>query len=300
MRLAILLSVIALGLSTAAVAQSSVAESGRKILESNKGAVVTVRLVIKMRFSMPGRGSEDQESRAEVTGTVIDPSGVTVVALSSTDPSTMYENMGFGGDEDGGFKVTSDLTDVKIMLQDNTEIPAQIVLRDKDLDLAFLRPTKAPESPMQAVDLSQSGSPLILDEIVLLNRLGRVASRTYAATLDRIEAIVERPRTLYVPSSSENNAEFGSPAFTVDGKVVGIALLRTIKGGDEGFGRDDSMTAIILPAGDVLEHLDEAKSAKPEEPTPLPPAEEASEPAEGDVNPDDAPADGNGASKREE
>src|SRR2546422_4160959 len=36
---------------------------------------------------------------------------------------------------------------------DGTEIPAEIVLRDRDLDLAFIRPKTKPANPMPAVDL---------------------------------------------------------------------------------------------------------------------------------------------------
>ena len=48
---------------------------------------------------------------------------------------------------------------MKILLDDGTEVPAEIVLRDKDLDLAFIRPKAKPASPMTSVDLTKSGPP---------------------------------------------------------------------------------------------------------------------------------------------
>ena len=42
--------------------------------------------------------------------------------------------------ERGRSKVDIDTTDVKLLLEDGREIPARFVLRDHDLDLAFVLP----------------------------------------------------------------------------------------------------------------------------------------------------------------
>ena len=38
----------------------------------------------------------------------------------------------------------TEVNDIKILLEDGAEVPAEIVLRDKDLDLAFIRPKAKP------------------------------------------------------------------------------------------------------------------------------------------------------------
>src|SRR5664280_3591149 len=84
------LGALVLGLAGVAVPgqASELAEKGREIFKQNQQAVVTVQVVLKM--SNAGRS---RESRQDVTGTVVDPSGLTVLALSATDPSEMYQRM---------------------------------------------------------------------------------------------------------------------------------------------------------------------------------------------------------------
>ena len=275
---------VVVGLAPNALGQD-IESKGRAILEKNQAAVVTIQLVIKQKFSMSGAGSQEDESKQEATGVVITPDGLTVLALSTTDPTSIYENMMAGMEGMGDkFKMESNLSDVKILLGDGTEIPAKIVLRDKDLDLAFVRPATKPAQPMAALDLSQSGEPQVLDPLIALNRLGRVAGRAYCASIERVHAVVRKPRTFYVPGNDPTHSGLGSPLFTLDGKIVGIITLRTIKTGSAGLGgmmgslaggMDDSMLAIVVPADDIKE----AASQAPEDAVEAPPepAEQAPE-----------------------
>src|SRR5262249_41028814 len=132
-------------------------DKGRAIFAKNHLSVVTVQLVLKSKVSMPGMGGQSNESRQDATGTVLDPSGLTVLSLSNTDPGQLVQSMMAGGDEDSRFKVETELTDVKILLEDGTEIPAEVVLRDKDLDLAFVRPKSKITNALTALDLTKSG-----------------------------------------------------------------------------------------------------------------------------------------------
>src|SRR6266550_4672083 len=117
------------------------ADKGRAIFKQHQHAVVTVQLVLKSKFSVGGRGAESNESRQDVTGTLVDPSGLTVLSLSATDPGQLLQSMLSGGsEEDSRFKMETELSDVKILLDDGTELASEVVLRDRDLDLAFIRP----------------------------------------------------------------------------------------------------------------------------------------------------------------
>ncbi|MBL9135649.1 MAG: trypsin-like peptidase domain-containing protein [Verrucomicrobiales bacterium] len=245
-----------------ALAQAAdLASKGREVFAKHRDCVVTVQLVIKTKMNIPGFGGGDnaRESREEVTGTVIDPSGLTVVALSSVDPMGALQGMmgGLGGDDGEGLKMKmeSDVADVKVLGQDGTEIPAEIVLRDKDLDLAFLRPKAPPSAPMKALDLTAPGTAEILDEVIAINRLGKVAGRAYSVALERICAVVRKPRLFYVPGNSATSTSLGCPAFTADGKVVGVFVMRSLKSGGEGMSlfnpQNAGMTAILLPAEEV-------------------------------------------------
>lgn len=272
----------------------ALADAARAIVEANKDAVVTIKLVIENRYSMEGSGSDSEESIAEVTGTVLDPSGLTVVSLFTTDPTSASRNM-MGMDlEEMGFKIETEIKRADILAADGNEIPAEVVLRDKDLDLAFLRPKQKPEKPFAALGVAQAGTAGQLDPIVAISRLGRVANRAHGALLDRIEAVVEKPRTFYVPAGGGmNQSSLGAPVFTLEGDLVGILVLRTIRASSSGMmgmmgmmgpgGGSDNAVMIVLPVSDVLEAAAQAPEHAPEQPQEQPeetePADEAA-PAE--------------------
>ncbi|MCI0541393.1 MAG: serine protease [Verrucomicrobiales bacterium] len=246
------------------VGAQDLATKGREVFNKHQSSVVTVLLVVKTKMAVPGLaglGGDARESKEEVTGTVIDESGLTAVALSSTDPTGMLQGMmgslgdlGGDGEESFKFKMDSEVTDVKLLTGDGTELPAEIVLRDKDLDLAFVRPKSKPATPMPALDLANSAKVDVLDEIIAINRLGKATGRAYAAAIERISAVVKRPRLFYVPGGGATMTGLGSPAFTPDGKLVGLFVMRTVKSGGGGmslFSMPAGMTPMILPAEDV-------------------------------------------------
>lgn len=240
------------------------AEQGRDIFKKNQRAVVTVQVVQKSSYSVPGRSSSPTETKQDLTGTVVDPSGLTVLALSACDPVEMYKHM--MAEEYSKYKVDSEVSDIKILLDDGTEIPSEIVLRDKDLDLAFIRPKAKPASPMAAVDLSQASPAEMLDQVITLNRLNRAAGRAYAASVERISAVIKKPRTFYIPDATMSTTTLGSPAFSLNGNVLGMVVMRTVNSaGGSSANYRDSLTSIILPASDILKAAKQAPEAKGED-----------------------------------
>jgi S1-C subfamily serine protease len=228
------------------------ATKGRPIYQKHHETVVTLQLVIKNKLSMTGMAGQSTESRQEVTGTVVDPTGLTVVSLSTIDPGQLVENLGVGD----RIKMESELADVKILMRDGSETPAEVVLRDRDLDLAFIRPKTPPAQPMPHLDLKDPGTADLLDPILALNRLGNAAGRAYSASAERIAAIVRRPRLFYVPDANMTTSSLGCPTFTMEGKVLGIFVMRAIKAsgvsGSSLSSQNPNYTGIVLPAADVL------------------------------------------------
>ena len=233
------------------------ADKGRDIFKKNEHAVVTVQVVLKTTYSGNGRSSNPGETKQDLTGTVIDPSGLTVLALSSVDPAELYHRL---SDE---YKIDTQINDLKILLDDGTEIPSEIVLRDKDLDLAYIRPKAKPSAPMAAVDLSKSSAVEMLEQVITLNRLNRAAGRAYAASVERISAVIQKPRTFYIPDSGPSSASLGSPAFVLNGNIVGIFVMRAVSAG-ESSGRNirENVTPILIPAEDILKGAKQAPEAK--------------------------------------
>jgi S1-C subfamily serine protease len=238
--------------------------AAREVVKKWQEAIVNVRVVVKMRMSMGGREMQASDDPIDTVGTVIDPSGLTVLSLGALNPGAMMSKlMGSGGGSgQPQMEITTEPTDVKIRLSGGRELPAKIVLRDEDLDLAFLRPTVTPDKPLVAIDLKAAAKPALLDEVVVLTRLGRVGGWAAGAALHDIGAIIEKPRTFYVLSG--NVSVMGTPAFLTNGRVVGLLTLRQVEagrsglasmmGGSEGMG----MLPVVLPAADVLDIAQQA------------------------------------------
>jgi len=249
------------------------AKVGRDLLAKSQGAVVMVKLAIKQSVSMGGHDSKS-ESKTETTGTVIDPSGLTVVSLATTDPSSTMKDtyaraIAARGGDMSQFKFESELSDVKIVLADGTEIAADVVLRDKDLDLAYLRPSDKPAKPLPFIDLTKDAKAQILDEVIILNRLSQAANRAPAISVGRIEGIVEKPRTFYLLGQAMWAYSLGAPVFSLDGKLIGIIFLRSAKTqSDQSSGFMFSnlsqwgMMPVVLPASDIVDGAKQALEAK--------------------------------------
>jgi len=253
--------------------------AAKDILAKYADSVVTVSMVFKTQMSMEGRAGSNDELKQEVRGTIIDPSGLTVVSLFESSPEDAMSSMGLGGDD--SFKMTAETKDVKILLATGQELPAKVVMRDKDLDLAFIRPIQKPANPLPCVDLAAGAKLSVLDPVVILGRLGKVGGRVSSVRFDRIIAVIEKPRTLYVPCSDTSQGALGTPVFAMDGKIAGLLLVRVAPfdrqtyGGGFGSSVGQGWLPVTLPAEDILEtakqvpeHVVEEK--KPATPTPSP------------------------------
>lgn len=270
-RKGLLIGVLTLALISSGAAWADTAEQGRKVMHDNDGALVSVHLVLESTATFEGETSK-RETRVTTTATVIDPSGLVVTSLAASNPADMFSDMMDEGEDEG---LSTRVVDVRIRLSDGTEIPGDVVLRDRDLDLAFIRPKKAPEKPLTYVDMTQAATPQALDELVVLTRLGQVGSRVLAACVDRVQAVISKPRTLYALSSLLMS-NVGSPAFTLDGKPVGMVVMRLSKSRDDsegGFGISNRMMAAVLPCAAMLKAAEQARTAQPEN-------EKAAKPAE--------------------
>ena len=254
-------------LSPAGVAAQSDRAAMREVAKKWQDAIVNVRVSLKVRMSMGGREVQSMDDTVESVATVIDPSGLTVMSLSSLDPGAMMSRLmgAMGGGGDDKMSIVSEPSDVRMRLPDGRELPAKIVLRDQDLDLAFIRPTTKPSAPLTAINLSDSARPNILDDVVVLSRMSRVGGWVPSVTVFPVGAIIEKPRTFFVLG---DQAGTGTPAFLPNGKLVGLLTIRQIDpgrmsmfgmmGGTEGAG----VIAVILPAADVLEIAKQAQEGQ--------------------------------------
>ncbi len=264
-----------------APAQDSLREKGRQVHDQINPAVVTVKAVFTMSYAFGGQSANDRESRNECLGTVISPDGLTVVSLSEIDPgaTVMKRRARFMGPND---RFESKIKDLKLITADNTEIPAAVVLRDTDLDIAFIRPLGKPAAPMTFVDLSKGASPRLLENCFVIGRMGEIARRTSSAMTGEIQAIVTKPRTFYIPEAEISSAGLATPVFNAEGAPIGIVMLRHNPSADPD-SNDPPSIPVIMPCTDIAEVAKQAPDKAPEE-TPAATSEPAGGSGDGPAN----------------
>lgn len=228
----------------------NLSDIGRKITKKNADAIVTIQIVLEQSFSYGGQ-TQKQESKLNATGTVIDDSGMVVTSLSQIDPTAVMQEL-----DSSDFKVDIKVTDALIRLEDGTEIQMDVVVKDRDLNLAFLRPKEPTAKKMTFINMINPPNPPALEKVLTMYRLGQVAGRSVASEFDDIIAVVTKPRKFYVISNSWAQ---GGPAFTNDGRAIGIIVRKTnIKGAQRASGSAESLT-IIMPTETVMQAAAQAK-----------------------------------------
>lgn len=268
---------IAAALTGSAFAGSdAIRAAGRTALEQSADAVVTLRIVHQVSFAFGGQGGEERENQSEALGTVISPDGLIVASLYEVDPGEAFgRQMARRMGPDSKFETK--IKEITVIMGDNSEAPAVVVLRESDSGLAFLRLKEKPADALKHVTFDKDSDAAILDEVVAISRMGEGGKRQSTAMTGEVQGIIQRPRKFFVPSSGIAEAGVGTPVFTAAGKALGLVLGEVRFGSDED--RPDEMM-VIRPASEIIEYAAQAP-AEAVEAAPAP-AEEAPA-AEGDT-----------------
>ena len=257
MRLAglILLTAMVAGVAPAAAQSLDERATARDVVKKRGDAVIMVLATIKLRINIGGREqSSDQATQANAT--ILDDTGLTVLSLSSLQPDelmsrTLSQRVSAGTKVD----VTSEPSDIRMHLADGRELAAKLVLRDEDLDLAFIRPTEAPAVPLTFVD-SAGATPAILDPVMLLQRTSEATGWLAAASLGNIQLVIDKPRTYYqVAIPTMGGTGLGSPVFDFAGHFVGVIVLRNT-------GSRGTASPGVLPGTDIRDIAKQAPAVK--------------------------------------
>lgn len=231
----------------------------KRLCDQYQDAVVWISAVAKISISSTSplaRNIPDREQKFEALGTFVDGSGLLVTALSNIDPSAQVSGRTINTPQGS---VTLDastiLKEVKIILPDGSEIPADVVMKDADLDLAFLRPKpdarEAKDVKFTYVDLKESGTAGLADQVVSLARADEILNRQPQVGRGQVVTVTKRPRQFL----RVNNATPGAPTFDMEGKLLGLGINRST--------RERGPITVVLPTADVLDIAEQARDAKP-------------------------------------
>jgi S1-C subfamily serine protease len=257
----------ALALAAFAGASASAADvvpQARDILNHNQGSIINVTAMAKLDMSGSGLpislGGFGDAQETQCAGTVIDASGLTVVAYSALNPlDKVVGAFKFRmGDDDSTAKTKTELNHIRMRLADGSEVSARVVLKDKELDLAFLLPDpkEGEKTPPFAPAKLSTATARELDDVVILSRHPKELGYQPVVTVSQVSAVIKQPRAMYDLATL---TQPGSPVFLPDGQLLGLCV--TFGGEDGNLMSLRGMQILVLPAAEISKLADQAKKA---------------------------------------
>jgi S1-C subfamily serine protease len=230
---------------------AEVADAARAALASSADSVVAVRLVVKMKMNMQGQ-SQDSEQKIELNATVIDPAGLAVTSASQLDPTIALKSvLGHMGQQAAMIQVDSEIKETTVLLADGTEVEADIVLTDKDLDLAFVRLRDAKQK-LPAATLAKRAAPARpLDAVFVIGRADKAANRTSTASVGAIKCFVKGPQPYYL-TDAETATNVGCLVYAADGSPLGVVVSKIAMGGEGGAEGMMAMLTMISKPNELM------------------------------------------------
>ncbi len=250
-------SLLALTSLTLGSGCATTARTARDLSVRHKAALVQVSGVLKIE-GMPGQ-SGPAEQPLETIGTVLDAAGLTVVSATTINPVSLLQGMDMDPGGGGRSSIKASPGQIKIRRADGSEVSAQLILQDDDLDLAFVMPDP-PKGMEQApvfefISLDDSVEARVMDELIGIGQLGKTFNWEVSAGLSRVMAKTVKPRTFYALAPGYTGG-LGTPVFSAAGRPVGLVVLRNQPGA-----RRPTSTPVIVPAADVMDLARQAVAA---------------------------------------
>jgi hypothetical protein len=145
-------------------------------------------------------------------------------------------------------------------MPDGSEVPAKILLKDNDLDLAYVLPIAGEKSsegkkreafPFVPSKQGNFQSPAVLDGVVSMSKLGRNLYRQSTLRRGWVNAVIEKPRQYYVIE----NTSPGTPVFDKRGTWLGVVVYKMERG--------QPSAIVTLPSKDILEIAEQVRTRTP-------------------------------------
>lgn len=234
-------------------------EVARRLFETNRDSVLWISVVAKISYTTEGATDSpmnmpDSENKFEGYGTVVSTNGLLVTALSAIDPSHAISGREITT-RSGKVRLDASviIKEVLIIMPDGVEVPAEVVMKDTDLDLAFIR-AKADSKQFKLakfvpINIKDSAKAVMAEETITLMRGDEVLNRQPSIVRGQVTVLMTKPREFVRATSGAP----GTPTFNTDGKFLGIGTVR--------FVQNRTPTAVLLPAADVQEFAELAKTA---------------------------------------
>lgn len=222
-----------------------------RLLARQSPALVTLKYVLKTEDE---EGTPFEEDR-EITGLLIDPSGIVLCSNAQLAGATLPED----------FDVKTSASDIKVIVGDDADgLTARVLTRDRELDLVWLRVKNPSRKKLPFVDLAKSVNVRPGDRLLTIVRLAKYFDHEPVVYEGPLAGILHKPRDLYAPGGGLGG-EAGLPVFDAQGAFVGIFVAQMPE--REEHQADATATAgdldvFILPARTVAEATRRAMNAR--------------------------------------
>lgn len=239
----VLISIVALlGLAPALAQESANATDFERFVEEKAPLTVTIKFVLKMKGSFGEFENED-----DATGVLISKSGLVLCSNSLVGGSPFMRR--------GDMTVTP--TGIKVLFGTDTEgVDAEIIARDTDLDLAWIK-IKEPKQSYPHIDLADSGpAPKLGARLYVVTRMGKYFDRVPVVREARVAGRTTKPRPLIIPDGL--GGALGLPVFDAEGKFVGVPVYQQPSEDESDAG--SGAAGVILPADAVRRATARAKA----------------------------------------
>lgn len=193
-------------------AASALADDGaiyRTLVKDKGDAIVAIKYTLKQG---------DDESEEEVQGVVIEESGLILTSnyLVGGFPEAVKQMAG------GNRKPQ----EIKVMIGGDQEgIPATLVARDSELDVAWVQITNPDKKKFAFVDIAKPAEGQLGDRILTVERLSKTNDHAHIINESRIRSMITKPRKLLVPGGEFGNS-LGMPVFNDKGEFLGVMCLQ--------------------------------------------------------------------------
>ncbi len=234
--------------STAAGGDDKIKKAARGVLAKYDGAVVCVKIAGASYFIADAKPGPKADFSAELAGTVLTANGLTAICNFSSD----FESLGVSilpagaGADVAPTKQIYEFTSVKLVLKDGREVAAHLVMRDEKLGVAFVAP-KQRDMKLTLLLMEKGPIPEVLDEVIVLNRLGEPLKRAPEIGITPVTALIKQPQALVIAGLNDG----GCAVFDSSGRPLGVAVLRRARE-QKGVPLESPMSAVTLTAETLL------------------------------------------------
>ncbi len=221
-----------------AVAQESLEDKARQILENNKSALVVVTVQSTLEANTTGDDLPPRDQQRRTLGVTIGDDGLIIVSNSAIDASVGLEGQQAQMEEEVVTiqSAKSVFKEVEISYGDTTLLHGKVIRQDVEADVAFIMPDKSEAETIgkkfDFIDLSKfAATAQAADQVIGLSRASGVYGYMPIMTIGRITGVFKTDRTYFV---TEAGTAQGIPVFTMDGNPVGVTVVRIIDGKPSG------------------------------------------------------------------